>query len=613
MEKLLEARNNIRNNPVEFKARFILRFRKRHERFRALFESLDGQTILNARNNNNAVNNGRNGEGTRAEYEKAKAVERVLKDAAVVEKQLDKYADQCAKSLPFIIDVLLNNSEAICKRFFKLYEEFMYGSEGNKSSDFQNTLVLGKAGSGKTYSAAVLAAAIKHMGYFIVPRKLKPIVSYSSALEAARDESNNIKSATNLTSTYTSGGGKQVQMTMFKFMERPMILDEAYALTPGEKDTGKSDSVNELVNLLGSPLSDTFLIIAIGYPKEMDAFLQSNEGFKRRFPHRALIKPDSYQFVCTFTHALCRKGLSPRNRKEEFCDVYGTKACKYSQTPESFRGWDDDVFDVLDEVSGNMTTIYPGGEIDGAVKLANAVQRLVNKEKATLLKPCHIILNLPEDYKGLARLKNKYGCKAANAPSKIARELIKTKMSRLHPVNKDSKTPAPVLLYKTPLKPIKTLNPKKKGSGAKRTPQASPQASPQEVAQAVTTVFQKQLMDSYYANAKELESYTDRTQLTRGWQNMLKDKYSGFSQLRSVRAGNASRQLRKMSGRSLNKTPPKISKNNILKDLNRLTKAKGTVAGGAVLQEMKDKYGASLNSRTVPQAIEELRNMANEA
>jgi hypothetical protein len=295
--------------------------------------------------------------------------------------------------------------------------------------------------------------------------------------------------------------------------------------------------------------------------------------------------------------------LSPRNRKEVFCDVYGTKACKYSQTPGSFKGWDDGVFDVLEEVSGNMSKIYPGGEIDGAVKLANAVQRLVNKEKATVLKPCHIILNLPEYYKGLARLVKKYDCKAANAPPKIARELVKTKISRLHPVNKDSKTPAPILLYKTPPKPMKPINPKKKGSGAKRTPQA--------ISQAVTTAFQKQLMDSYYANAKELESYTDRRKRSQAWQNMLQDKYSGVRNLRTATADTASRKLRMMSGRGPDKTPKRMSKNEILKDLNMLTKKKGTTEGGAFLENLKGKY--VLNSRTVPQAIKELQNMANEA
>jgi hypothetical protein len=92
---------------------------------------------------------------------------------------------------------------------------------------------------------------------------------------------------------------------------------------------------------------------------------------------------------------------------------------------------------------------------------------------------------------------------------------------------------------------------------------------------------------------------------------MLRDKYSGNAELRKVLPGRAAQELRKKSDRGPMKTPKKFSKANMLKDVERLKRVLRKSEGGAVLQQIRDKYGESLNSRTVPQAIAELKNMAN--
>lgn len=70
-----------------------------------------------------------------------------------------------------------------------------------------------------------------------------------------------------------------------KAMDGVLFIDEAYALIPGPEGTGSfaRDAMNELVKAMGDR-SDRLVVIAAGYPKEMQDFIQSNSGLTRRFP-----------------------------------------------------------------------------------------------------------------------------------------------------------------------------------------------------------------------------------------------------------------------------------------------------------------------------------------
>ena len=590
MDKVAFIRDEVVRNPGAHERKFKEVFAQRHKEYRDMFEAMNGQKVLNALQK--ARNKNKNGEGERADAAKAQAIKRVLDDAGYVSSKLDEYAEKCVKSLPFVLNVLLNNSHAMCERFADLYEAFMYDPANKGSRDFQNTIVTGDAGSGKTYSSAVLSVAATYLGFFIVPKKIAPILSYSQALKAVNNEMINIKSATDLTSTYTSGGGQQVQNVLFKFMEKVMILDEAYALVPRSKnDNSKRDSINEIINLLGGPLKDKFFIMALGYPEDMKEFLSTNPGFKRRFPYTVAVEPDVYQFVCTFSHKMCQAGLAPVFHSPEYCDVYKTGACKMNKTNKSFRGWSDDVFRLLeDDIGPKAGTIYKEGVIDGAIKLAEKTQRTVRVMKADMLQPCHVIYSLPSPARD--SLAKRYKCppKEQNNVPRIPREFVTKKVKRRLP--NQGATPAVTMLYKSP-------------PPAATPPKANPRQPRSRSSTPQTPKLDNAVKAQMILDAQKLED-APRSNKSNLWKQMYINVYQtipGFTPGQSITS--AIKYMRQLAGYQ----PPQPSDAQIMQNIKNLKDALGTFSGMTVLNGKKQQRYPNMKAMLVPDAIQELQNM----
>jgi hypothetical protein len=396
--QLEKIRDDIKRDPQPHIERFAANYRFRYYRYEERWrEQKLEEKILDDPGKQD------HDENQRDDHFHAKAVEGIVFPADDVmmarspKPSVEQLARRCVQSLPHLIDVLLNNSVSVCKRFVEIHRAF-FNLPPHGLLQYQNTIVTGSAGVGKTFSAAALGSAITYLGYLMPPPDIKEIKSYKEALEEVAIQEGMIKTATDLTSSYAAGSGKAVRKVFYDFMEKPFIIDEAYALAPtnsGNSSGTSRESLTEIVAYLGGANKYDSIIFALGYPADMKRFLGSNEGFKRRFRYSIKIEVDEYQFLCTFTHEMCRMGYPPNNYPREFCDRYNTKACKSRGMKKGWEGWSAKAYKFLTvSMVEHRAKAFPFGVIDGAVKLAKATAMYVSQGKAASLDICHVLKGL---------------------------------------------------------------------------------------------------------------------------------------------------------------------------------------------------------------------------
>jgi hypothetical protein len=136
---------------------------------------------------------------------------------------------------------------------------------------FQNVLLLGGAGVGKTTLARVIANVLTASG--ILATDVVKIVTKSD-----------------LVSMWVGQTGKLTLNQLIGSLDGVLFIDEAYELAPDPKDVGTRDhgkeSITEIVNFLDKYVGMS-VVIAAGYEEPMmRRFIGANEGMNRRFPYR---------------------------------------------------------------------------------------------------------------------------------------------------------------------------------------------------------------------------------------------------------------------------------------------------------------------------------------
>jgi hypothetical protein len=164
--------------------------------------------------------------------------------------------------------------------FFKIPHFFYKG--------FNNFLITGSAGSGKTKLASVISYMMNNLG----------ILATNKLVIATKQ---------NLIGEYIGQSAPKTRNLLANILEGVLFIDEAYTLTPcdkGNKDTYSEEAIGELINFIDKFIGCLIVIVA-GYKDKMnDCFLTFNEGISRRFPKVIDLIPyssdDMYKIFETF-------------------------------------------------------------------------------------------------------------------------------------------------------------------------------------------------------------------------------------------------------------------------------------------------------------------------
>lgn len=144
---------------------------------------------------------------------------------------------------------------------------------------FNNFILTGPPGSGKTKVASVIANLMKNLG----------ILATTNVIMATRQ---------NLVAEFTGQSAPKTRNLLSNGLEGVVFIDEAYTLTPCKEknyhiDNLAEEAVGELINFIDKFIGCIVIIVA-GYKDKMnDCFLKFNEGMARRFPKQIELLPYS--------------------------------------------------------------------------------------------------------------------------------------------------------------------------------------------------------------------------------------------------------------------------------------------------------------------------------
>lgn len=214
---------------------------------------------------------------------KASAKRRATADDYTILRQENFVLKDSLKSLEELLEELnsltgLESVKAKIKELMKKMETVQKAErEGKKLPGEQGTMHMiftGNAGTGKTVVARLVTEIYRELG----------VITKGQLIEVKRSD---------LVSEFVGKTPKLVEEKVKEAMGGVLFIDEAYALCRGDDDKFGLEAVDTLVPLLENHRKD-FVCIMAGYTKDMDEFMDNNQGLKSRFPEHNRIEFEDY-------------------------------------------------------------------------------------------------------------------------------------------------------------------------------------------------------------------------------------------------------------------------------------------------------------------------------
>ncbi len=229
----------------------------------------------------------------------------------------------------------------------------------------KHTIFMGNPGTGKTTVARIISKIYKALG----------LLERGHLEEVSRED---------LIAGYTGQTAIKTKEKINDALGGVLFIDEAYALFEGGEDSYGKEAIEVLLKMMEDKRGQ-FVVIAAGYPDNMDAFLKSNPGLKSRFDktlHFYDYQPDAlYQIAVSMFRS---------NDLEMNADV-----------SEFLKSYIQECYKDRDKYFGNARFIRK--IVQETVKKQNLRMASMRKEERTADMMSHIIWEDIKDIKDLDR------------------------------------------------------------------------------------------------------------------------------------------------------------------------------------------------------------------
>lgn len=254
--------------------------------------------------------------------------------------------------------------DRICLQLFSFYKNPKTFTES-----FQNILIYGSSGIGKTKLAEVISFVYSNSGILVRDRISK----------VTKNE---------MTTAFVNESGNMTRELLIKTLDGVCFIDEAYELAPMNSlstDHGR-EAITEMVNFMDKHIGLS-IIIAAGYKEDMkNGILKSNEGMERRFPNIYDLK--NYDLK-TLTQILL-KNLNSLDSQIIFTDTEGSLIyniliyCE-KQTKNIFNKQAGDMLNlsshIMRSIYGSVNKDWINGNVDNNISMIiNGFNRFIKSK-----------------------------------------------------------------------------------------------------------------------------------------------------------------------------------------------------------------------------------------
>lgn len=213
---------------------------------------------------------------------------------AAVKKQLDEIV-----GLDSVKEFVLKLEENL--RFQRKY------NQGNEQNMSLHMVFKGNPGTGKTTIARIIAQYLKALG----------ILSIGHLIEVSR---------TDLVGQYVGETAQKTSKKVNEALNGVLFIDEAYSLILGKNDLFGLEAIDTIVKYM-EDYREELVIIAAGYSKEMEEFLDSNSGLRSRFNYVIEFPDYTPKELLEITTMMAHKAsyMIDEECNEELIDYYNKK------------------------------------------------------------------------------------------------------------------------------------------------------------------------------------------------------------------------------------------------------------------------------------------------